>query len=250
MNKSLLFTIIILLSIACKENNDNIESYSFDFKPRKCNIVSLLSMKQTATEYNGITYFEYLSIEENTKIKSSIYVIGIWAANGFDRFVIDDPIPSLEKEISIDYEKYLNKSYLPSKSNLLQDTDFELATTIHEIEYRLDGIVNFNISSLDAPLFSKPIGSSLNQYFEIFKYNPDFIASYDSKRLLYGYTDKEKPNAIDEWLSLRPMAQSSMYVRLKSIPDNLPVTLRFKVDMETTNGIIVSDTTDVVTLSN
>ncbi len=232
--------------ISCKDRSVNDENYFIEFQPRNCNIVGVLSKQKVETKYNNEIYFDYIDLTENTLIKSSNYTLVVSTSNGRGQNDFDTSISSIEKEIELNYKKWV--SILKAKSSINDASN--VFTNKIDIRYRIDGVVNFNISSLDAPLFGKPIGTSLNQYFEIFKYDPDFIASYESKRLLYGYTDKVKPTAIDEWLSLSPMAQPTMFLRLNTIPENLPVTLRFKVDMETTNGITISDTTKVITLTN
>lgn len=232
--------------ISCKDKYVDDENYFIEFQPRNCNIVGVLSKQKVETKYNNEIYFDFIDLTENTLIKSSNYTLVINTSNGRGQNDFDPSLSSLEKEIELNYKKY--ESSLKAKSSV-NDASSVFTNKI-DIRYRIDGVVNFNISSLDAPLFGKPIGTSLNQYFEIFKYDPDFIASYESKRLLYGYTDKVKPTAIDEWLSLSPMAQPTMFLRLNTIPENLPVTLRFKVDMETTDGITISDTTKVITLTN
>lgn len=263
--KTFILLLTTLLLISCKDNNGNDESYFLEFYPRKANHIWTTPGKIITTEYKGYIYYDYKTIYSDEQLKIKDFFLSVVTADKrtdsllktinqlfeFITFYSDSKFISLgnstlEKEIEMNYKKHSNSIKVKSIGN--QNTNIN--TSKIDIEYRIDGVVNFNISSLDAPLFGKPIGTSLNQYFEIFKYDPDFIASYESKRLLYGYTDKVKPTAIDEWLSLSPMAQPTMFLRLNTIPENLPVTLRFKVDMETTDGITISDTTKVITLTN
>lgn len=263
--KTFILLLTTLVMISCKDNNGNEDNYFLEFYPRKANHVWSAPCRVITTEYNGELYYDYKTLSIDDKLKAKDFFISIVTAdkrtdsliksiNPDFEFItfysgnkfISQGIPTLEKEIEMNYNRRSNSM----KAKSIANQNANVNTSKINIEYRVDGITDFDISSLDAPLFGKPIGTSLNQYFEIFKYDPDFIASYDSKRLVYGYTDKEKPTAIDEWLSLSPMAQPSMFLRLNATPENLPVTLRFKVDMETTDGIIISDTTKVVTLTN
>lgn len=265
MNKKLLLLLTIILLLSCKDNNGNEENYFLVFRPRNANHVWVTPCKLITTEYKGDLYYDYKTINSDDNIKINEFFLSVLTADKrtdsliktinpnyeFITFFSDNKfvtsgLSSLEKEIELSYKRW--SSSMKIKSNNDQDTGSYDASI--NIEYRIDGVSNLTISSLDAPLFDKPIGTSLNQYFEIFKYDPDFIASYESKHLVYSYTDKEKPAAIDEWLSLSPMAQPTMFLRLKATPQKLPVTLRFKIDIETTDGIIISDTTKVVTLTN
>lgn len=257
--------LIALLFVSCKDESGNEENYFFEFYPRKANHVWATPCKIITTEYKGDLYFDYKTINSDEQLKIKDFFLSVVTADKrtdslikkvnplfeFITFYSDSKFISLgdatlEKEIEMNFKKRSNSVQIKS----IGDQSSNEYTSKIDIEYRIDGVVNFKISSLDAPLFGKPIGTSLNQYFEIFKYDPDFISSYENKRLLYGYTDKLKPTSIDEWLSLKPLAQPTMFLRLNAMPENLPVTVRFKVDMETTDGIIISDTTKVITLTN
>ena len=259
----LLFTLLLLAS--CTDNNGNEENYFLEFRPRKANHVWTTACKIITTEYKGDIYYDYKTIYSDERLKIKDFFLSVVTADKrtdsllktinpnfeFITFFSDNQFVTtglslMEKEIELSYKRRSSSMKIKFHNN--QDAASYDASI--NIEYRIDGVRNLTISSLDAPLFGKPIGSSLNQYFEIFKYDPDFIASYDSKHLLYGYTDKDKPTAIDEWLSLIPMAQPTMFLRLNATPEYLPVTLRFKVDMQTTDGITISDTTKVITLTN
>ena len=241
MNNKQVFLLITVVLTACKDINGNDDNYFLEFNPRKCKHIEVFSKQSVGTLYNNVIYYDYHDMEVNSSVKNNDYILVLYTGT----IELTDPIPSLENEIELSYKK--RSGNMKSKSVINNETG-ECEALI-EISYRVDGVRNLSISSLDAPLFGKPTGTSLNQYFDIFKYDPDFIASYESKALLYGYTDKDKPTAIDEWLSLNPMAQPSMFLRLNATPENLPVTLRFIVDMETTDGIVISDTTKAFTLT-
>jgi hypothetical protein len=246
MNYRLVFFLTGMILIGCKDNNDDEENYFIKFQPRKCTHINLISEKRVGTIYNDVVYYDYTDIEDKSTLKANDYVLALFTTNGLGEEDFDTSLPELEKEIEINYKQLVNSR----KSKSIGGNNTKVYTSMIDIRYRIDGVKSLTISSLDAPLFGKPIGTSLNQYFEIFNYDPDFIASYEIKRLVYGFTDTDKPTAIDEWLSLSPMAQPSMFLRINAEPENLPVTLRFKVDMETTDGIFISDTTKVFTLTN
>lgn len=264
MKRNLILIITVLALISCEINNEMKESYFFIFYPRKANHVWVTPCKIITTEYKGDLYYEYLKINSDERLKINDFFLSVITADkridslikesinplyeyitfSFGSKFTSQGIPALEKEITLNYNKYIkSRSAKNNNNNGFGDSS-------ENIEYREDGIEKFNITALDAPLFGKPIGTSLNQYFEIFNYSPNFISSYENKSLLYGYTDKVKPTTIDEWLSLAPLAQPTMFLRLNTIPENLPLTLRFKVDMVTTDGIMITDTTKIFTLTN
>ncbi|MFV0391687.1 MAG: hypothetical protein ACK5KP_07385 [Paludibacteraceae bacterium] len=237
----LLFLFGIVLLAGCTGDDNYGGSYTLVFLPHKSNFIRVASKQRIERTYDNKNWFDtYHDLDANASLRSSDYAIRLNTSNGYSKADLDTGIPTLEEEIERSFRRCF-------KSNSGKSGE---STALFEIFYCVDPIADLTISALDTPLFGKPAGASLNEYFEISKYDPDFIASYDSKRLLYGYTDVDKPTAIDEWLSLHPMAPHIMFLRLNATPGELPVTLRFKVDMETTYGIVVSDTTKVVTLTN
>jgi hypothetical protein len=151
-------------------------------------------------------------------------------------------ISSLEEEIQLDYEKY----YFSQNNST---TNGELNSSLKNISYRTNGVTKLKISSIDKPLFGIGLNESLNDYFEVkFPYQ-SLIASYKTKSLIYGCMDEDKPTTIDEWLHLFPLAQPTMLFYLKAIPDGLPITTRFRIDLETDDGMQLSDTTRMITLT-
>jgi len=244
-NTVLLMLLFVSLFSSCKDKDNSTETYSLVFHPRKCTYSAAVTKLRTTNIYLKTTYFEYLDVENNASIKSTDYVISVYTSNRGGENDLDSPVTSLEKEIKLDYNKYVTNSANSSSANKTK-----LYLSMIPMEYRTNGIVKLSISSIDNPLFGKVAGTSLNDYFEIVKYNPDFIASSESKSLIYGFSDTNKPATIDEWLSLSPLAQPTIYFRLNTAPDNLPLSVRFKIDIETTDGIVLSDTTKVITLVN
>ena len=145
----------------------------------------------------------------------------------------------LQEQLGSSYIKHFNSLSSPSKGETLNPID---------IEYRTDGVTDLNIYALDATLFGKSPGNLLNNYFEIGRYEPWFLASYESKSLLYGFFDKSIPSSIDEWLYNKPLAQPEMFLTFNQTPDNLPVTTRFAVKMTLDNGKQLNDTSAYITI--
>jgi len=151
-------------------------------------------------------------------------------------------IYSLEEDIKLDYEAHYFANSLP-------DVNGEVSSYILKISYRTDGIIKFKISTIDKPLFGKAVGESLNEFFKVeFPYRT-FIASYKTKSLLYGLMNDDYPTTIDDWLRLNPLAQPTMYFPFKIYPDDIPVTTRFRIEMETDNGTQLCDTSRMITIT-
>jgi hypothetical protein len=172
---------------------------------------------------------------------SGQYERGFPGVNFFDRTTnINTHNSGIELQINLSYKKSYPKSVTKANSE---------ANDIIRMEYRLNGIKNIKISSLNTTLFGQSPGQSLNDYFFIGKYIPQIIISSTNLNLLYGFKSKTLPTSIDEWLALSPMAQPAMYLELKSAPPELPQTVQFTVEMETDTGAKLSYTSFPVTLT-
>ncbi|MFW5752043.1 MAG: hypothetical protein ACOCW8_01755 [bacterium] len=248
-----LFAIILLLSLfSCiKEDNGN-DNYFLEFRPRECNYLYAIPGYMEKTVFQGNTYYDYKHYIENSAFPAEYFFLDIGAHNldieklfseSDDPWSIinnnlDEPIPDLETQIELNYKK---KS-ASLKSNLKSST---AGDNLVEMEYRTDGVEKFNISALEK-LFDQEPGTSLNEYFKIIRYDPDFIASADTHNLLYGFSDKDKPEAIDEWLNLSPLAPAIMYAAFREVPNDLPDSIQFVVEIEIDRGKVLRDTSEVI----
>ncbi len=239
MKKALFFGLIILiLQTGCDTTTSNQQGPILLFYPRVCSLIGCLPMKRVEQTYKETKYYEYQKTEESESVNAENFVLLFCTGNNGGAYDYDAPIPSLEKEIELDY-KGDNKSYGESGGESMASID---------MNYRTTGILKLNIYAKDATLFGKSPGVSLNDYFNIFLYEPDFIASYETRSLVYGFRSK-KPTEISEWLSLSPMAQPGMYLLLNTVPDETPLSTCFIVEVETSTGLVLRDTTTSVTLT-
>lgn len=253
--------ILICLFNSCIKSDGN--GYSIHFDPRNSTYLWATNCYQTSTDFKGVVYYDYFELVDST-VNANDFFISVATANkevaalfkydGIVNFpansdLIGTSLPSLESEIKMSFDNYMKKISKSNTKALVGNID-ETSFNIFQIEYRTNGVKSFTISALDAELFGKNAKESLNENFEIIRYDPDFIASSETKSLLYGYSDTDKPTNIDEWLSLSPFAQPTIHLRFKINPSILPITTRFKIDMVTDNGLLLSDTTKTVTLRN
>lgn len=247
---------LLLLSTALLFNSceqEHVEFYDFVFTPRACKFIKVEPASIQDANPTGDSIAEFIIEKQNASIKAQDFSLRISTMN----FNID----SIQKFNVADYKQLLNNTdkrmkgleeiiynnyILASRTNKNIPLDVK---SIIFIEYRITGVKSFNIKSLDATLFDEAQGSSLNAYFKIKKFAPDFIASFKSSNVEYGFDNSNKPSDIDTWLSLLPLANESMYLTISRKPDRLPLTTRFLVEMETVDGNKISYTTGKVTLT-
>jgi len=249
--KSLFIVLFFVGAISCDRKKEPEGNYFLEFRPRECNFIFAVPGYIEKTVYQGNTYSDYKFYSETNSFPPQSFFLNVETHNmNIEKLFseledaysevslnLDEPIPDLETQIELNYRKKNATS-----SDLKSALDY---TAMIVMEYRIDGVRNFKISALDK-LFDQEPGTSLNEYFKIIRYDPDFIASSDTHNLLYGFSDKDKPEAIDEWLSLSPLSPAQMYFAFREVPDDLPDSIQFVVEMETDKGKVLRDTSQVI----
>jgi hypothetical protein len=259
MKRFILLSILVISIASCKDVTNNGEGFSFYFKPRKATFVYVDPGKRKIAYYDGgYKYIRYESLSgDEVSINDLFLTVGTlnydsallrvegatdMEMSSFHNSFLDDPIPEVEEQIEEDYRKYLSSFAKPSGLD---------AMNLIQFEYRTTGIRNLTIKTIDTPLFGKPAGESLNDFFKIVRYDPSVIVSSSTNRLVYGYSEQIYPESIAEWLHLSPLAQSKMYLETKASPGiTSPVSVQFEVQLETNEGIMICDTTRVFTITN
>ncbi|MCL1937394.1 MAG: hypothetical protein FWF52_03235 [Candidatus Azobacteroides sp.] len=254
-----LITVAVIL-VSCKDNNEINEGYFLSFRPRQVKSVFITFGEKQFRYYEGVKYFTYYGLEAE-RVAEDQFFISILSSNYDPRTDIkddpdydpttpmpiyyppslnnlDDPIPSVEQQIELDCKKW-------SRSGEVGGKDY---MTMIYVEYRTTEIKLLNISALNTPLFGKTAGEPLNDFFTIIAFKPPVIVSAPTERLVYGYSSREYPTSIDEWLSLSPFGQSVMWLEPNRKIEGLPLQVQFVVQMETADGLMLSDTTRVITI--
>jgi hypothetical protein len=264
MKKLFLLCGFLLMVWTCKKDEDRVMGgYFIKFLPRKVAFHGIGPMQKIVTHYPeyGYSVTQYNSLPEDNSVRFGQFVIGSGTLNfdtqtvndttinGYIRDSLDNPIPKLEQQIERDYAQR-NKLRRSSSSSV---SGGQLSVVMITMEYRITGVRNFKLSAVGAPLFGKPEGESLNDFFNIVKYEPQIIASSQTHNLLMGFSTpaEELPASIDEWLSLQPLAQPHMVLQPNaSLGVLLPVAVRFAVEMETDEVLVLRDTTEVFTITD
>jgi len=273
MKNYVLFIVIVVVSFtSCKKEESNKEGYSFVFLPRKVKMVFI--SPGTKIFYEGSKDLNnYATLFENS-VPEDQFFISILTSNydprpdlakdnpnydpkssmpigypySFDN--LDDPIPSVEQQIKLDFEKDV-------KQNSSGNGSANNSEHIIFLEYRTSQIKALTVSTLNTPLFGRQAGESLNDFFDIVLYDPAVIISAPTERLVCGFSilnhnnppGKEFPTSIDEWLNFRPFGQASMYLSPNKKMEGLPLNVQFVVQMETAEGLVLSDTTRTITIT-
>jgi hypothetical protein len=230
----LILSIILLVIVSCKDKVNNMEGYSLRFFPRKVSYIDIIPGELKISWYENRKFVEYFKLETTNVSKDNLF---IWVTMSDSINDLDTSIPNLEQQITFDYEKSLSSTKALDYHNLV------------ELEYRTTEIKSLTITTLNTPLFGKSPRESLNDFFDIIKYDPPVIVSAPTKTLVYGYSSTDYPVSIDEWLSLSPLAQAGMYLVPNRDIEDLPLDVQFVIKMETADGLILHDTMQKITIT-
>jgi len=242
--------IITILTFSCKEKEDTNERFDYKFYPRKVSFLKVDLGKQDKTQYPDGRYFTgYFNLEKDT-VSNNEWGILIETDNcnqdtllygALYYEILDPPVPEVEKLIEQDYKR---TSFAPMVG--VEEINGKRSQWIG-VEYRTSPIRNFKVYSLNTPLFGKPAGESLNDFFTIRWFYPGIIST-PGYNMVYGYGSVESLS-IKEWLGFHPLAPVIMDIAPIQLLSELPVDVQFVVEMETDEGLVLSDTTRVFTIT-
>ena len=255
------FVILLLVSCffgACREKEDIREGgISFYFHPRECQSITTGTCVLT-----GQRYYEWESPNvDSSGVEASN--LGLWMMTGeknLSKLITKEP----HRELSYLERRYQDVAFLTSKAPRLHHLEEKLQDDylkgwgnsrgsrssgldfvyLLPWEYRVTGVKNFRIEAM-SPLFGQAPGMSLNRYFSIFEFRPKQVISYRTRNLAWGYRSKNKLETIDKWLALQPMAPPAIIFRLNATPQEIPARVKFITVLETTEGNVLRDTTEV-----
>lgn len=241
----------LIFTTACNRENIN-TNYTFSFYPRVAEYVYTTPAHIITNTYQDKIHYEYKELEKDKPVKITDFLLAVSTYNFDLELVRRGELSFMDSKFKIDerdeqLENMLETNYIQAGRKKIVALSTESPI---QIEYRITGVKKLTVKALDTPLFGKPTNSYLNDFLRIVKYQPDFIASYTTRNLLYGFSDSNKPGDIEEWLSLMPLANETMYLGFSEpVQENLPLSTRFVVEMETDDGVLLSDTTDMITLT-
>ncbi len=241
---------ILFIFISCeKESNNEMGGIDFRYLPRVCEhaTASHYYRIDMGTETGNSKFDNTYSIEQLSKqdIRVNDYLLNVQVGSFNDEmqaspdFNPDDYLT--EKDLNMEQQigQYL------SRENAVSSYSNNHYVNLVEVEYRLTEAENIKISATEK-LFGKEVGQSLNDKIEIFS-TPSyhsFLFTYDKQ--LIG--DIQQGWSLEKYLSHRPIASASLYLRFTSTPAEAPLETQFVVEMEMTNGDILRDTTETVNL--
>ncbi|TAJ12557.1 hypothetical protein DMA11_12160 [Marinilabiliaceae bacterium JC017] len=263
MRNYLFYVLGLVLLASCSTDDSDAEgSFMFLFYPRNCQNVRVdnacFSILNQGEEKEGYV----LDALHESSVKASNFLIVIQTNNTtvilnqeytnsnqynpieqspYKQFwYLDDPLTDAHDQ---QLERQLEESYNRTYRHLLKG---DFISTPVPMDYRLDEVKQLRILS-DVPLFGQNPGRLLNDYFTIVELEPACVFS-SNNQMIMGFEDDTKGLTIAKWLSMRPLAAASLYLRFKSVPEETPVKAKIIVEMELANGKVLRSESDAVNL--
>ena len=237
-----LFLLVYALSLctSCKKEEVQLRDtgLGFEYYPRQCNNIATLALE------NHQGYFWEQTPKVGQPIKAQDFLLCLFTTNGPLKAQIAE-YPNLFPETYKKLERLLGDDYyrgvVKTRSTNQEGLDWFF---IKRWEYRVTGVKDFNIVAT-TPLFGQAAGTSLNPYFSIFEFHPKQIITHTTQSLVWGYRSQNKVETIAQWLALKPMAPPVIVFRFNAIPPEVPAHVKFVSILETTDGKVLRDTTEV-----
>lgn len=198
----------------------------------------LLNICTSSFDYNSLGYVGYIGSQSRLEDLTHYFMPNVDESLDEHDLVLEK---KLKKEIRAEYKPH-HKTKTRKITSALEYTNRKV------YGYRTSGIKDVKITCLDNKLLFDGKEKVLRDILDVYFITNNIIVTYDTKEIIYGKNSKPHRFSLNEWLDLKPMAQTSFVLKFTKKPSNLPLDVRFKIDMETTEGLIVSDTTSVIRL--
>ena len=257
-----LLACVLGMSTSCKKEDHTMteSGLAFRFYPRQCSSIATFAAENSQAH----NYFEHPP-KVGYATKAQDFLLCLFTTNGpIKEIVAENPNLSLQSYFMMTQR---NTSKFPTESpnkklELLLGDDYYRGEILEDKktrgthqneldmvyfqhwEYRLTGVKDFNIVAT-TPLFGQAAGTSLNPYFSIFEFYPKQIITHTTQSLVWGYRSQNKVETIAQWLALKPMAPPVIVFRFNAIPPEVPAHVKFVSILETTDGKMLRDTTEV-----
>lgn len=261
MKSNLFLLLLCTLSIffSCQNDTPDIKgNYFLFFYPRHCECITTKILSHKERPQNWYIYHPQQELQAQDA--------DLWVVTGTDSlaripsfkmsyspaYYLDimqtDSFPLAERnhklEQQLDYDYRTETSYSTRSQQHTRASDMMVSTNLISWEYRVTGVKDFNIVAT-TPLFGQAAGTSLNRHFIISEFLPKQIISYRTQSLVWGYRSKKNVETIAQWLALKPMAPPAIVFRLNATPPEVPAHVKFVSILETTDGKVLRDTTEM-----
>ena len=261
MKTNLFLLLLCTLSIffSCQNDTPDIKgNYFLVFYPRHCECITTKILSHKERPQNWYAYHPQQELQAQDA--------DLWVVTGTDSlaripafkmsyspaYYLDimqkASFPLAERnrklEQQLDYDYRTETSYSTRSQQHTRASDMMVSTNLISWEYRVTGVKDFNIVAT-TPLFGQAAGTSLNPYFSIFEFHPKQIITHTTQSLVWGYRSQNKVETIAQWLALKPMAPPVIVFRFNAIPPEVPAHVKFVSILETTDGKVLRDTTEV-----
>ena len=250
LRHTIVLSLMLLFVCACKEPDNTIGGTGYLYHLRPCNYLNVNNARLQKVSYTDDKNDEHGFVIKQDMNEEAIiydnYLIRL-CVNGVKRdypfFLYPykpapditalelDPEPIMEQQIKAFYENQPRTR-----------SGFEL-NVIH-IEYRNEALEDLKVFATET-LYGKGPGECLNEKVSVYGGPEPFY--FDAYKNLI--PTKEYPwGSLTDYMDFSPMTPAILYLQLHEKPQEVPVTLRFAVELKVEGKAPFRDTTRTVTL--
>ncbi len=238
----LVFSVVaLILILSCDGGKNNNGETVYDVRTRECHAINvnnawLEEVNYESDKFEVHDFVKMILLQEN-QIDYDLYLLRILVnekKREYPFFVyphIDgvdwaEPDPIMEQELVAYFE---NRPKTRAFFRL--------------VEYRTEPLEYIRVTA-DVPLFGREAGASLEDKMDV--YGEEYPFFFDSSKHLI---QMQYPwGLMTEYMDYSPMAPAVLYLQLNEKPQEVPVTLRFAVELKVEGKEPFRDTTRTVTL--
>ncbi len=269
-----LMLLAALAICACnpKDKYDFTEDVVYRLIARKCNYAWAFNGYIKKTSYQGFNYTEIHSINKDTTLKTSDYMLGFTTCNVDIKDIKKHPYSADYQEEYKKYGESMFVNYPPFRAlsrmsdNMADEKDpviearlkqqlksahtrafYGMPTTyLIVVDYRLTWLKDIKITC-STEIAGRASGQSLTDLFVVENYYQDHTFIITSNKNVITDRKKIKEISLPQYLSYRPMAPAEIFLKFKEgVNVSAPVTAQFTIELTTDEDKLIKSTAAAV----
>ena len=248
----ILFALFLFLLPSCETTKNYGGDTIYEYRTRVCGAVNVnnawlreSSYKSDKIDDHGVVIMELLRDEQIDYDHYLLRILVNEKKREYPYFVyphdygVDwaDPDPEMEQAL---------RAYFENRPKTRADyayTRADYGDDFRIVEYRTEPLDYIRVTA-DVPLFGREAGDLLDDKWDVYGEEYPFFFDSSKNLILMQYPW----GAMDDYMDFSPMTPAILYLQLNEKPQEVPVTLRFAVEVKVEGKESFRDTTRTITL--
>ena len=252
-SKTVIPILLCLFSfVSCEEKNNQLSGTGYLYHLRPCNALNVnnawleeFSYKDDTIDEHGFNVIRDL---QKDSIDSDCYLLRLCVNEAYRNYPFflyppfnDEVAYELESDRIMEDQLV---AYYENRPKTRSGGSYEVAFAVFNIEYRNEALEDLKVFATE-PVFGKEPGDCLNDKISVYGGPEPFYFDKDKNLIPI----KEKPwGSLADYLAFSSMTPAILYLQLTEKPQEVPVTLRFAIELKVEGKEPFRDTTRAVKL--